>query len=199
MRESILFIALTLAVTQAAAEPKTRLTGSKGTTLSYESFIKAVNALGQDNYIRPNVAPLLALPPNAPTKAFLIDEMDSKSPSEPGKTCNVLVGDLSTNSNVGHAIYVDGHVDKTDLIARYFKADRDGKLLLAVHTVIKRDDNKQPIRGSGKATPLDVTSPAVQRDFKKELDFWLSGKYKKYLKAKSPAKEPADGAALRGR
>ncbi len=165
-----------------AAETVKNLTVAAKQPASFASFISVLKAEGANNHVRPNVAPLLALTPNAPTKAYLIYDMDPNSPREPGKTCNMLIGDATSYSDSGHSIFLDGYADKNDLIVRYFKADQKGKLLLAVHTLVKRDEKKQAIRGSGKATTLDVTSPAVQREFKKELDFWLSGKYKKYLK-----------------
>ncbi|MDX6770680.1 MAG: hypothetical protein SF051_14190 [Elusimicrobiota bacterium] len=181
-------IALLLtAASGAYAESVKSAGGEKPRHVAYVVFISSLQTNGQDNYIRPNVAPLIALRPNAPTKAFIIDSLDPKSPSEPGKTCNVLVGDAASNPDVGQTVFLDSHTENNDVIARYFKVNRAGKLILAIHTVGKRDAKKQPIRGSGKATTLDVTSPAVQRDFKKELDFWLSGRYKKHLKPKAAA------------
>lgn len=169
----------------AAKNVRTAPSGSK-TASSFSRFIKTLRANGTNNYIRANVAPHLSLEPSAPSKAYVLDEVPAPSAQKSGKACSLVLSQDKTSPMC--AVFLTLTIQKETATSRYFKTSLDGKLMSAIQVNSRVDENGKPVRGSGVKSDLDVTSPDIQKAFKKELDFWLSGKYRKYLKAKAEVK-----------
>jgi hypothetical protein len=151
----------------------------------FERFVEHIKAVGADGFIRPNVAPLLALERNAKTKSFLADRFPKEGMRLPEKSFDLLVADSNgTPIEKGNAVIVDAYTDEKQIFGYQYRIAHDGTLLAAIKTTVKRANGK-PVRGSGIKEDLDIHSPDVQARFKKELDFWLSGTYRKYMKPKA--------------
>lgn len=163
----------------AAAKSKTTL----------PAFIQKLQSEGTDNFIRPNVAPLLGLPPNAPSKAYVVDELPRVKGNQPEKIFN-LVYEVATATTPVSIVIIAGDTTDATSLGRYFKVGLDGKLSAAITISGKRQDGKA-VRGSGVKEDLDLTSPAVQAAFKKELDYWLSGRFRRHWKPKPKPQAPA--------
>lgn len=140
----------------------------------FARLIQEVQSEGKDNYIRPNIGPMLGLDPNAPSKAFVIDVETDKQGVKLGRSCNLVKGS---------DIFVFLHYirQRNRLIGRYFKCAADGKLLSAIEVVNKAGKDGKVIQGSGVKTDLDVSASKTKKSLAAELDFWLSGAYKKHL------------------
>lgn len=166
-------------VKAAASQPSAR----------FNTFVQKLHTEGEDNFIRPHVAPFLALTPNAPSKAFTVDTLARSGDRQPEKLCKlVLEAATATDKPTPTCLVVtDGFIGADTSVTNHYKVGLDGKLLAAIRLTGKMSDGK-PVRGSGVKTDLDINSPEVQSSFKKELDFWLSGKYKKYWKPKPSVK-----------
>ena len=163
---------------------------SSKTTVS--SFFAKLGSEGDDNYVRPYLAPFLSLTANAPTKAYILDNLDKNARRKPEKICNLVMSPSPDGSLVpSSAVFIDGYIDDTTTFAYYYKVGLDGKLQAAIKTTGKREEGK-PVRGSGVKEDLDVNSPEVRSRFQKELDYWLSGKFRKHWKPKG-----ASGRLLR--
>lgn len=140
----------------------------------FARLIDEVQADGKNNFIRPNVGPLLGLEPNAPTKAFVIDVEKDKQGVKLGRSFNQLSGSPTV-------VFLKSLREKGRHIGRYFKCSADGRLLSAIEIISKTDKNGKVMRGSGVKTDLDVSSRSTKKSLDDELKFWLSGAYKKYL------------------
>jgi hypothetical protein len=145
-----------------------------GKSEPFQSLVETVSAEGKDNYIRPNVAPHIGFEPNARTKAFVIEVEKDKDVVKLGRVFNIL------EDRSAVAIH-NSTREKRRLVGRYFKCDPRGTLQKATQIVSKLDENGQVIRGSAVITQLDLSSRSTRKLFSKELDFWLSGEYKKHL------------------
>jgi hypothetical protein len=144
---------------------------------SFQALVESVSTEGVDNYIRPNVAPHIGFEANARTKAFVIEVEKEKDVVKLGRVFNFLADRSAV------ALH-NSTREKRRLIGRYFKCDPRGTLQKATQIVSKLDENGQVIRGSAVITQLDLASRATKKLFSKELDFWVSGAYKKYLSQK---------------
>lgn len=140
----------------------------------FQALVESVSTEGEDNYIRPNVAPHIGFDANARTKAFVIEVEKEKDVVKLGRVFNLL------EDRSAVALH-NSTRERRRLIGRYFKCDPRGTLQKATQIVSKLDDSGQVIRGSAVITQLDLASRATKKLFSKELDFWLSGAYKKYL------------------
>lgn len=172
----------------AAKSGKASPSSSK-TTTRFSSFVQKLHAEGEDNFVRPNVAPFLALTPNAPSKAYTVDTLAREGDRQPEKLSKLVLGSSDSNGRQTPecVVFIDGFTATESSVIYHYKVGLDGKLLAAIQLRGKRSDGKA-VRGSGIKTDLDINSPEVQSNFKKELDFWLSGQYKKYWKPKTGVK-----------
>lgn len=177
-------------IVKADAAKSTHPTQSSSKSLvTFSAFMKKLHSEGADNFIRPNVAPFLELTPNSPSKAYIVDELARQEDRQPEKICNLVLEKAESSDTLTPkcAVIIDGYVGTDKTVSHYYKVGLDGKLLSAVRLSGKVSSGK-PVRGSGVKTDLDINSPEVQASFKKELDFWLSGRYKKYWKPKPGVK-----------
>jgi hypothetical protein len=158
----------------ATAVASSALADTRPQAEGFARLIQEVQAEGKDNYIRPNIGPLLGLEPNAPTKAFVIDVEKDKLGVKLGRSFNQLNGSPTV-------VFLKSLREKGRHVGRYFKCAADGKLLSAIEVVSKTDKDGKVIRGSGVKTELDVSSSKTKKSLAAELDFWLSGAYKKHL------------------
>lgn len=147
---------------------------SPSDSTGFARLINEVQAEGKNNYIRPNIGPLLGLEPNAPTKAFVIDVEKDKQGVRLGRSFNQLNGSPTV-------VFLKSLREKGRHIGRYFKCAADGSLLSAIEIVSKTDKDGNVIRGSGVKTDLDISSRSTKKSLDEELKFWLSGAYKKHL------------------
>lgn len=185
---SLLLTCANLAHASSKSGKSTKPSRPSNSKASISSFFHRLGTEGDDNYVRPYLAPFLSLAANAPTKAYILDNLEKQSSRKPEKICNLVMqpssdGKLAPSS----AIFVDGYIDNSASQAYYFKVNLDGKLLSAIKTSAKMEGGKS-VRGSGVKEDLDVNTPEVQSRFQKELDYWLSGKFRKHWKPKAPIK-----------
>lgn len=166
-----LALAVLLAASVAFADSK-----EAGPPEEFTRFVSVVQSDGKENFIRPNVGPLLGLEPNAPSKAFVIDVVKEEKGVKLGRACNVLKAD-------GTVVFLHYTRKKRGNVGRYFKTNAEGILLSAIETNSKNDDAGNAVRGSGVKKELKITSSSTKKAFKEELKFWLSGEYKKHLPA----------------
>lgn len=148
--------------------------GVPSDSAGFARLIREVQEEGKDNFIRPNIGPLLGLEPNAPSKAFVIDLDKDKQGVKLGRSCNLVKGSDAV-------VFLHFSRKKNRHIGRYFKCGPDGKLISAIEIVSKADKDGKVIQGSGVKTDLDVSSRSTKRALDDELRFWLSGTYKKHL------------------
>ena len=172
----------------AAKSAKSSPSSSK-TTSRFSSFVQKLNIEGADDFMRPNTAPFLALPPNAPSKAYVVDTLAREGDRQPEKLCKLVLEQPAADSKFTPTciVLINGFTALETSESYHYKVGLDGKLLAAVQLSGKYNNGK-PVRGSGVKTDLDINSPEVQSSFKKELDFWLSVMYKKYWKPKTGVK-----------
>lgn len=182
---AISICALSLGIIADAAKSAKTAPSSSRTQLNFASFVQKLNAEGEDNPLRPNTAPFLALPPNAPSKAYVVDTLARQNDRQPEKLCKLVLEKSESTDKLTPMclVLIDGYTGEESSEIFHYKVGLDGKLLAAIRLTGKNSDGK-PVRGSGVKTDLDINSPEVQASFKRELDFWLSGKYKKYWKPK---------------
>lgn len=179
---------LTYANLAYASGKSTKPSKPSSSRTSVSSFFSKLGTEGDDNYVRPYLAPFLALNANAPTKAYVLDNLEKRSTGKPEKICNLVMSPASDGKlEPAAAYFVDGYIGESATHAYYFKVNLDGKLLSAIRTSGKIEGGKS-VRGSGVKEDLDVNSPDVQSRFQKELDYWLSGKFRKHWKPKAPVK-----------
>lgn len=185
---SLVLACANLAYASGKSGKSTKPSKASSSRSSVSSFFAKLGTEGDDNVVRPHLGPLLSLTPNAPTKAYILDNLNRQAARKPEKICNLVMAPGSDGSlTPSSAVFVDGYIDDTTTFAYYYKVGLDGKLQAAIKTVGKRADGK-PVRGSGVKEDLDVNSPEVQSRFQKELDYWLSGKFRKHWKPKAPVK-----------
>lgn len=185
---SLAVVCLGITRAESAGKSTTRTTKHSSSQSSVSSFFAKLGTEGVDNYIRPNMASFLSLSANQPTKAYIIDTLAPKAARKPEKVCNLVLSPSADGTMAPtSAVFIDGYLEDTASLAYYFKVGLDGKLQAAIKTSGKRAGGK-PVRGSGVKEDLDVNSPEVQSRFQKELDFWLSGKFRKHWKPKAPVK-----------
>lgn len=61
-----------------------------------------------------------------------------------------------------------------------FRAGPGGELELALATRLETDEKGRVVRGSGVPPRPDIKAPEVQERFRRELDFWLKGKGRRF-------------------
>jgi hypothetical protein len=176
MRLSLLAACVVLGINAEGAPHR-----SKRPDYDLASFIVRLSGDGDDDFIRPNIAPLLALMPNTKTKSYDVDRLPKLESGEPEKTFDLA---MSSTARPDCGVIMDALTTPTESNVFFFKMDLDGTLRSAIRTKGRRKSGK-PVRGSGIKEDLDIHSPDVQARFKKELDFWLSGAYRKYMKPKA--------------
>lgn len=173
---------------RSAKKPR-EITPSPKSATKFASFVQKLAVEGTDDIVQSYVAPFLALAPNTPSKAYILDELPREADNRPEKICKLIFepDEAEQKHPPKCIVLIAGYVNDETNTSNYYKISLDEKLLTAFQLTGRRSGGK-PIRGSGVKHDLDVNSPEVQADFKKELDFWLSGRYKKYLKPKKEAK-----------
>jgi hypothetical protein len=72
-----------------------------------------------------------------------------------------------------------------DVTSTHYRFDLKGKLVSAYIMNGRKDDSGRPIKGSAQYFPQDTSDKEIIASAQKELKFWLSGEYKKYV---APAK-----------
>jgi len=149
---------------------------------SMKVLIETVSKGGQDSQLTSGLGPHVELAEHAPVK-FL-----SLQPNEPEWIMRIC--DLVYESNHPHCfVLFDKRKSGDDVTFMHYRFDLTGRLLNAHKMTGKNDENGKPIHGSAQDFQLDITNEEIRRDAEKELDFWLSGRYKKYLaKTAAPAR-----------
>lgn len=152
------------------------------------TFFAELSSKGNDEYVRPYLAPFLSVPAKAPMKEFVAANPRKSPNGKTEKACSlVMKSEDGAEPTPMCAVITDGTFGSASIDGFYFKVGLDGSLLAAFKTNSKVSDGK-PVRGSGVKEDLDINSPEVKDRFQKELDFWLSGKFRKYWKPKSAKK-----------
>ncbi len=162
----------------------------KGGGTSLAGLIRAIQADGEESSIRPNIAPLLNIAPNAPSKDLAIEPPGEAKRTFEKSARLVMERDPATDKLRPVSILIfDSYTTKDDTGGRMYKASLDGRLQTAVDVLVVMGSDGKAVRGSGKKTDLDIASPQVKAAFQKELDFWISGKFRKHWKPKAAAKQ----------
>lgn len=185
---SIVLACANLAFASGKFGKSTKPTKPSSSRSSVSSFFTKLGVEGDDSHIRPFLAPFFSLAANAPTKSYVLDNLERESSRKPEKVIHLVMEPSDSGKmSPASAVILDAYIDDSTTLGYYYKVGLDGKLQAAIKTTAKRADGK-PVRGSGVKEDLDVNSPEVQSRFQKELDYWLSGKFRKHWKPKAPVK-----------
>lgn len=139
-----------------------------------EKFLADFLPKAEPGTFHPGIARILEVQPGSRQKFLALQTNDGKN-----RGCQVALKDDDSVDSI--LFSVGGRASKTRQEFTYYKLGPDGVLRLAVHNSGTLKDGK-PVKGSGKPEKLDLESSGVKEQLKKELKFWLGGKYLKLVK-----------------
>ncbi len=79
--------------------------------------------------------------------------------------------------------------------AYFYRTTLAGKLERAVSTDGKLDPNGEPIAGTNQDRVLALTDEGTRSNFRRELDFWLRGKFRKAKAARAASRNSSQPLA----
>jgi hypothetical protein len=158
---------------------------------------------GEENPFKEYLAPVVGLPGPMPAKGQTISE-EHHGKDKDVHECYVVYEPPSdaTGSQSQHPVClylhrrkVSGHDDES----QYFRINLKGQLDKVVMILAKRDDNGNPVPGSGSAHDQDIASSESKKEFAAEMIAmrkWLKTQQKLLLaKATAPAASASAVAA----
>ncbi len=104
-----------------------------------------------------------------------------------------IVSDPASGKTINVVLSSHRMLDSEHEEVHFFRLSPKGALELAVfgESFFK---NGEVVKGAGKAARVDLNAPGVQDEFKSELDFWLSGKYRQQSAPKPANPHQAPGS-----
>lgn len=162
---SIVLLALFV---NAAGEPQTIVSSKK-----LERFMQQFSLEAKDETASIGYARILEVQTQTrvPTKAI-----SSRRVGDYARNCQIFF-EPETSRKMFLVFSVSRKLDPENEENHFFKISLDGKLQLVVfgHSFYK---DGRVIKGAGKSQKVEPDAPGVQDELKRELDFWLSGKYR---------------------
>lgn len=191
----LLGAAIAYSETVSNAKPTKHPSGSPRASIS--GFFAKLNSDGEDDRIKPYLANFVSVAPNSPSKAYLATNPVKATDGKTEKVCYLVMEqeNPTTQAKPICALLMAASIGESQTQGYFFKMDLDGNLLSAFRTTGKRAEGKA-VRGTGEKVDLNIGDPKVQSDFKRELDFWLSGNFRKYWKPKAGQRTPQDQRRL---
>ena len=162
---SIVLLALFV---NAASKPQTVVSSKK-----LDRFIKQFSSEAKDETASVGYARVLDVSTQVriPTKAI-----NHRRADDYARACQIFF-EPESGRKICLVLSVSRKLDPENEENHFFKISPDGKLQLVVFGRSFYKDGLV-VKGAGKSEKVDPDAPGVQDELKRELDFWLSGKYR---------------------
>lgn len=148
--------------------------------INIDNLIAALTTTGQDDKLTGSVGKYLNLPEKSDVKLLYLRPNGIYWAS---RACDLVFLRDSDNATPHPDSFVlfDKRKNGNQVTIYNYRFDLTGSFISAHAMNAMDDDSGKPIRGSGKDVDLNVSDKSTREDAQKLMDFWLSGKYKKYV------------------
>lgn len=181
---SIMGTASTFVNAEGSDFTEAKPSAQKSKSPSIKSLIDTLSQNGRKDRLGATVGPHLALQDLAPIKYLALRPVE---PRWQKKYCDLVYVKAESGESVEpHClVLMEFRKDGRDAISHHYRFDLTGHLVAAYIMRGRDDDSGKPIGGSAEYSPQDISNKETVDSAQKELKFWLSGEYKKYI---APAK-----------